>query len=181
MMVEINTVLNLLQTISIIVGITYYLMVLNNQQKSQRHAEETRQATLFMQSYRDTATRDMQILSMELLAWEWDDYEEFVDKYVSDPVQSGKWVTFFLYFHGLGILLEEGYIPAKILYKMDQSGMATIMYWTKFKPIVERERLIHNNPEHGKYFEYYATEMMRLRKLNGLSTEWSVKEKRFID
>ena len=180
-MVELNTVLNLLQTISIVVGITYYLMVLNNQQKSQRHAEETRKATLFMQSYRDTATREMQILSMELFAWEWDDYEDFVKKYVSDPIKSGKWVTFFLYFCGLGILLDEGYIPADILYKMDQSGMATIMYWSKFKPIVERERINHNNPEHGKYFEHYALEMLKLREQNGLPTEWSNKEKRFIE
>ena len=180
-MVEFDTLLNLLQTISIVVAIAYYVMVLNNQQKSQRHAEETRQATLFMQSYRDAATREMQILSMELLAWKFDDYDDFVKKYVSDTIQSGKWVTFSLYFQGLGILLEENYVPAEIMYKMDQGGMATIMYWSKFKPIIERERKKHNNPDHGKYFEYYAMEMIKLREQNGLPTEWSNEEMRFIE
>jgi len=188
-------VLSTLQTAGLLVGIFYYIMVLRNQQKnqeislrnqeltlqSQEHALETRQATLFMQSYRETATKEMQMISMELLNWKWNDWDDYVKKYSSDPKQNSKRVTLSLYLHGLGILLEENYIPAEIIYKMDQNGMAPIMYWEKFKAIIYQERKRNNNPDMWKYFESYALEMKRLREQNGLPSEWSSEEMRFIE
>ena len=49
--VTFQTIFQFIQTISIMVGIAYYLMILQNQQKSQKTALETRQAQLFMPIY----------------------------------------------------------------------------------------------------------------------------------
>ena len=42
---------------------------------------------------------------------EWTDFDDFVEKYWSIPSKQGEFVTFFLYMHGLGILLYEKYLP----------------------------------------------------------------------
>jgi hypothetical protein len=118
---------------------------------------------------------------MELLTWTWKDLEDFNQKYASIPEQRGKYVTFLLYWHGLGILLADNHIPAEILYKMDQNGQAAIMYWTKFKDQIMQDRIAMNSPDHWKYFESYVEEMIRLREKNGLPTEWSIEHNRFID
>ena len=48
-----QTIFQFLQTLSIMVGITYYLMILRNQQKSQKLTLETRQATLMMNIFKE--------------------------------------------------------------------------------------------------------------------------------
>jgi len=59
-MVEITLpiILQIVQTVALVVGIIYYLTIMRNQQrtreltlKAQEHATETRQAQLFMQIY----------------------------------------------------------------------------------------------------------------------------------
>ena len=50
--------------IGIIVSILYYTSVLRN-------ANKTREAQLFMQSYKETSTPELQQLAYELLSWQW--------------------------------------------------------------------------------------------------------------
>jgi hypothetical protein len=189
-MVEITLpiVLQLLQTAGILVGIIYYITIMRNTQKTreltlqaQEQALETRQAQLFMQQYRDTANTETQMLAWELQSWEWADPADFMEKYWSDPSKQAKWVTFMLYMNGLGILLNENYIPAELQYKMDQDGVATLMFWFQWEPVIMELRKRRNNPDLMKYFEYYVGEMIRLRKLKGLPTKWSTTLQSLVD
>ncbi len=181
-MVEITLpiVLQIVQTAGILVGIVYYITIMRNQQrnqeltlKAQEQALETRQAQLFMDQYRDTAKAETQMLAWELQSWEWADPADFMEKYWADPSKQAKWVTFMLYMNGLGILLNENYIPAELQYKMDQDGVACLMFWFQWEPVIMELRKRRNNPDLFKYFEYYVEEMIRMRKLKGLPTKWS--------
>ena len=174
--------------LGLMASIIYYSTILRNANKTrelqlqaQKLAAETRQAQLFMQSYRETSTIEIQQICSELMSWEWTDFNDFNTKYLLKPEKMGKYVTFMLYWHGLGILLHEKYIPKEMLYKMDQNGAASIMYWTKFKQVSLDMRRARNQPNLWKYFENYVEEMIELRRKEGLFTVWSLEENRFIE
>ena len=163
----------ILTGLGLTVSITYYALVLRNQNK-------TRQAQLFMQSYKETSTPELQHNAFELLSWQWEDFEDFNNKYWSDLELRSKFVSFMVYMNGLGIMLEEGHLPARLLYKMDQGGFIPIQVWSKFSTIALSQGEMMNNPENMKYLEYYSDEMVKLRRKNGLAAEWSPDERRLI-
>ena len=172
-MVDAQTISILLAGLSIAASIVYYASELRN-------ANKTREAQLFMQSYKETSTPELQQRAFELLSWEWQDFEDFNTKYWSDKESKSKFIAFMIYLNGLGIMLEEGHLPARLLYKMDQGGYIPIMVWNKFKSIIFSQREFLNNPENWKYLEYYAEEMIKLRIQNGLASEWSPEQSRLI-
>ncbi len=181
-------VLSTLQTVGLLVGIIYYLIIMRNSQrnqeltlKAQEQAIETRQAQFFMQSYRETATVELQTLAFNIMDWEWTDFADFREKYVEDRSKYGEFVSFMLHMNGLGILLKENYIDSELLYKMDQDGNAPLMWWFKFESVIREMREQMNNPSIMKYFEYYVKEMIRLRKLEGLPLKWSMEQNTFIN
>ena len=180
-MVDMQTISILFAGLSIAASIVYYASVLRNANKSQQQALETRQAQLFMQSYRETSTPELQTIAFNIMRWEWSDYADFTEKYVNDTSKFGEWVSIMIYINGLGIMLKEGYIDSELLYKMDQDGSAPIMLWSKFESVIKEMRTFQNNPGELKYFEYYVDEMIRLRKLNGLSTNWSTEQGRYLE
>lgn len=188
-------VLSTIQTVGILVGIVYYLTIMRNAQKTreltlqaqelalkaQEQALETRQAQFFMQSYRETATTELQTLAFKILRWEWTDFADFREKYYLDPNKWGEFASFMIHMNGLGIMLEEKYIDSELLYKMDQDGAAPMWWWFKFESVIREMREQMNNPSLMKYFEFYVEEMIRLRKLNGLSSKYSIEQDRFIN
>ena len=81
-MVEANIVLTLLQTISIMVGIEYYILNLQNNQKNQetsiKNQEitlETRQAQLFMNIFNNYSSKGYQKELENILSWQYNDYD----------------------------------------------------------------------------------------------------------
>ena len=180
-MVDVQTILTYLTLVSIPVGVLYHILTLNNTRKNQKQQLETRQAQLFMQSYRETASVELQTLAFKIMDWEWTDYADFREKYVKDRNKWGEFVSFMIHMNGLGILLEENYIESELLYKMDQDGAAPMWWWFKFESVIREMREADNNPGQMKHFEYYVNEMIRLRKLNGLPSKYSVEQGMFID
>jgi len=179
--ITLQTLLTYLTLISVPVGVIYHIMTLRNTRKNQQLQLETRQAQLFMQTYRETSTPEMQTRAFEILAREWTDIADYTEKYVKDPKEYGEWVSFMLHMNGIGILLKEKYIDSELWYKMDQDGMAPFMWWFKFEPIIMWMREQMNNPALMKYFEYYVEEMIRIRKLNGLPSKWSTEQGTFLN
>ncbi len=163
----------ILTGIGLTVSMVYYASVLQNQNK-------TRQAQLFMQSYARTATTELQENAYEIFAWTWEDFDDFNNKYWSDLKSRSKYIAFMIYLNGIGIMIDEGHLPSRIVYKMDQGGYIPIMFWNKFKPIILSQRKALNNPDNAKYLEYYAEEMSKLRVENGLPIEWGSEESKLI-
>ena len=181
-------VLSTLQTISIMVGIIYYLGILRNTQKTreltlkaQEQVLETRKLQLFIQQYQKVTSVEFQKISNELLEWEWDSFDDFSEKYVSDPKVFAEWVIYMLNHDSRGILLKEGFVDSHMLYLMDQGGMGPTKQWVLFKPIVEELRNQWNNQLLFTGYEYYVDEMMKIRKKEGLSSKWSPNLNKFIE
>lgn len=112
----------------VIGGFTYYVMTVQSQRKNQKlNAIHT-----LLQKHQD---RDFARIWDEVTEWEWIDYDDFDEKYGSDPEISSKWWTVFIFYEGIGFLWKTG------VYDLDKVGARflgpwCLTTWWKFKPII---------------------------------------------
>lgn len=173
-MVDYQTVSIVFAGLSIGLAAIYYMLNLRYTRRNQELQLETRQAQFFMQTYQSVMTSEKQSLYGEVLEWEWTDFDDFSERYYKNPTRKGEWISANMTFDILGIMLKENLMNIEILFEMEQSGTrgGTVL-WHKFEPIVREMRKRESNPDLLKNFEYYVEEMYKLRRLKGLSTEWS--------
>jgi len=173
-MVEITyqMLLSTLQTIALIVGIAYYLIIMRNSQKTrelaldaQEQALETRQTQLFMDVYKSHTTKEHQAdLSELLISWDWNDFDDFNEKYMVPP-NNAKYLSYFANLEGLGLLVRNGLLDANLVY--DLQYVSIIMIWEKFLPIVLGYRKAWASPQLWVTVEYLYDEMRRIRVERG--------------
>ena len=163
-MVEITyqIVLSTLQTIALVVGIVYYLIIMRNTQRNQELQLETRQAQLFMQIYNRWADRDMSKMEFEFQEWEWEDYDDWERKYESDLDALSLRATLGKYYEGIGVLIKRGLVDPTLV--DDLMSSAIIMYWRKFSPIIEEGRRRSGLPQRAEYQEYLYNQIMDIAK-----------------
>jgi len=157
-----QTIFQFLQTISIMVGITYYLMILNNQQKNQQAAFETRQAQLFMQIHSQWKDREFIKGFYDILnRWEWKDNEDFWAKYGQDANEDAfiTIVEIAWYFEGVGQLLRDKLIDIRLVDAMYSDRV--IRLWEKSYPIVVGLREQYRNPDYYGNYEYLYKELKK--------------------
>jgi hypothetical protein len=130
-------VLSTLQTLSLVIGITYYLIILNNQQKNHKLTLETRRASLLTQLSLDLYSKESLTDFYELLSWEWEDLEDYNSKYRSNEPRT-LWHRNFLRFDLIGRLLREGLIDHVAAVQLIGSG--SISLWKKFEEVIREDR-----------------------------------------
>ena len=171
-MIEIDTMLNLIQTIGIIVGIFYYIMVLHNTSKTreltlktQQISLETRQAQLFMELYKTCTNYEFLTLQNDLLyTYEWENYEDFTEKYApeNNPELANKIFSVMSFFEGIGVLLEQNLISLELVYKLMHPLPSWI--WSKMRTVINERRIRSDTPEIYEWFEYLVNESMRFER-----------------
>ena len=153
----------ILTGIGLTVSITYYSMVLRNQNK-------TRQAQLFMQVHSQWKDRAFIKGFYDMLNnWEWESIEEFWGKYGQD-VNEESFITateITWYFEGVGQLLRDGLIDIRLVDSMYSSRV--IDFWEKMLPVVSylREQAFGRpNPDYYINFEYLYNALKKKRENN---------------
>lgn len=138
-MIEITyqMVLSTLQTLSLIVGMTYYLLILNNQQKNQKMTLETRQASIFTQLAFQAYSTENLTQYYEILQWKWKDPQDFFAKYGSVEAHV-KRMRIFLNLDLVGRLMREGLIDHLLVSQL--LGAAILGTWNRFESIIKDER-----------------------------------------
>ena len=165
-MVELSMVLDILQTVSIIIGVFYYIMTLQNSNrtqqltlKAQEQAVETRQGQLFMQivSHTNSGT----FMEDYFTVIETDDPVIINDgtfrPYNKETAASVMRVGTFL--EGIGSLVYRGLINP--VFVSDLLNSVTKLYWEKRKPWILQQRKAGENPRYGEYIEYLANELQK--------------------
>jgi hypothetical protein len=165
-MVETNIVLTLLQTLSIMVGIGYYILNLQNNQKnqnisirnqeltleSQQQALETRQAQLFMNTYQAYNTPEF-LRALDTYAnISYKDYDEYESKYRSDLETHVQIMKVYSYMEGLGVLVREGYIGIRLISLYISTDI--FVTWEIIKPMAYEYRKRNDYPRYLIEFEY---------------------------
>ena len=161
-------VLSTLQTVALIVGISYYIMVLRNQQKSQKHAEETRKIQLLNEANQYMREPNSNTRFHNMMSMEWENYEDFTTKYGQEknPEYYEEWTNLWRRIDFSGNLIKDGLIDTST-YVRYMSDYSPIM-WSKFKPIIDQMRILQDNPEMYIGIETLAKEVDKYRVSKGL-------------
>ena len=160
MMVEITyqMVLSTLQTLSLIIGITYYLLILQNQQKNQQIALETRQAQLFQSIYNRYQDKEFVEMEVEIQSYDMSDIDTIYEKYGDEA-----WTKMMIigrYYEGLGVYVSKGLIDASLV--NDLMSEPVMINWEKAEPLVYEYRERMNVPTFGEFFEYLYNQVKPL-------------------
>jgi len=186
-MVEItlSIVLQLVQTIGILVGIVYYLTIMRNTQRTQQIQLETRQTQLYMQLFKELYTPEFWKLYLDLSRIEWEDVDDFRRRIIqNDPETFAKLLSLWWTLGEIGTMLFNGMIE---LYQVFQLiGEIPILAWKKWWPLIEKLRTDWGwkYPEisYG-HFDYLARRMMHeydsiyenvLSKMNEDIQKWDI-------
>ena len=169
-MVEITyqMVLSTIQTISLVVGIIYYITIMRNQQKTQEQQLETRQTQVFMQIYQQLSSENSYRTFMELLNLEIIDNDEYLQKYDSsvNPDHYAKRAAIWYNYNTMGELLRMGIVERDLLVRLQLDTQVTLM-WEKWEGIIRATRARENIPDIWKGFEYLYNEMKKYRVESG--------------
>ena len=166
-MVEItfSVVLQLLQTVGILVGIVYYLTTMSNSRKASK--------TQIVSRIREqiSSTEIAQIF-FDLLEMEWKDFDDFTAKYDStvDPENASKRMMVWGWYQELGYMIHEGLVDVDTVYNLI-GGHNSLLCWTKFEPIILEQRKKFRDPSYFKFFEYFADEIKKYRVSQGIEAE----------
>ena len=147
-MVEITyqMVLSTIQTLSLFVGVIYYITIMRNSQKtreltleSQEQALETRQAQMFMQIYIESHNDPSFIEAMQrIMELEIHTYEEFLK--VRENEKDKKAIARVAWFYeGVGVLVKEGYVDIRLIALL-MTGMIQLWWERIYKFCIEEGR-----------------------------------------
>ena len=151
-----QTIFQFLQTISIMVGITYYILNLRNSQK-------TRETSLALQFYSNITRKEFwKTWSNVIYTQEYNSFDEWAEKYATnDPEASSDLFTVMQIFVGAGVMLKKKIVDPKELFEY-LPHITLPMTYLKVKPFIEGMRTHYNDPEFGKSFEYLYNEAEKL-------------------
>jgi hypothetical protein len=164
MMVEVTyqMVLSTIQTVSLVIGIIYYLTIMRNQQRASEQSSKARQRELILlrsQSYSiDYANAYAEVIGME----DWETVEEFHEKYgrESNPEAFAKWLYIRSVFNFAGLLLKEEGTDPDLIFQL-YAPPAIIGFWERHELVIKEVRVRFNYPSYWEPFEYLYNEAKR--------------------
>ena len=134
-MVTVEQILYIIPILGLVTSITYYAIILNNANKTQKMQLETRQAQLFWNIYDKFETRENSELFMNLLTRKFKSVDEFNEKYglENNPEAYHDMMYYANLFEGLGVLVRDGFVNIRLVALMMSGGV--MRYWELYYPV----------------------------------------------
>jgi hypothetical protein len=147
-MVTLETVLQVVPVVSLVIVGAYYSLQIRNQNR-------TRQAQLFMQAYSTFIDREFQKSFFEIVRqWKWDDYDDFWQKYGPDTNSEEARAH-----SAIGDLVKKGILPLEIVESI--VGVAVVPLWEKWDKIIKQLRIDYGMPRIFEDFEYLYNRLLK--------------------
>jgi hypothetical protein len=162
---SIQTLFTYLTLISVPVGVFYHIMTLNNTSKNQRQTLDTRQTNILMNLYKEWGTDEYQNASWTVIELEFNDYQEFEERYgsVSDNTELNRTIFKVCWFYnGLGVLVHRELADLEMVDEL--FGYIVIWIWEKLEPFILRGREVFGQPKSMEWFEALYKQIMPLRE-----------------
>jgi hypothetical protein len=172
-MVDYQTLTIVLTGIGLMVALIYYAMEIRNQNR-------TRQAELYMQLFQRDISDEFQQKAFDLYRLDFSDLEKLDERYLTDRQLAASLRSFMFYLDGIGTLMRNGLVDLEYVSQIG-AGVGPIKSWEILRPWVEYYRESRNVPDYLSGFEFYANEMIRVRKQKGYDTKWSNTQKTFTE
>jgi CRISPR/Cas system-associated endonuclease Cas1 len=172
-MVEITLpiVLQIFQTVGILVGIVYYITSMRNTQKTrelslktQEHTLETRQSQLFMNIYNQSFTNPQFFEAHHRVRnLHWEDLDEYLVlfDYMNPETRDNRLAMSVLigFYEGVGVLVKENLLDIRMVALLMTGPVKE--FWEKIAPVIEDEREHSNYPRYVSETEYLYNELMK--------------------
>ncbi len=146
----VSTVSLVIASVSVTLGVVYYLL-------NSRHARKREKIDMAMRLYMTYNTQEFHAADALLLSTEFTDYADFTKKYGSPLGQEPIHLAFRKVtsaYELLGFLLYHNLIDLSMV----QNHFRVEAHWEKVKPIMEAARIAFNDPKFYEYFEYLYNE-----------------------
>jgi len=159
-MVEISyqMVLSTLQTAGILVGIFYYIMSLRYSRKIQQMTLLIRQSQILQQILDKTTSREGLEYGRICNQAEWSDYDEWLEKHMSDEDYSMAFTYWRNCFEHTGVHLKEGIFHIRLLALRAASDF--IWFWERHRDVIYERRKRLNNRRYCDTWEYAYDQLM---------------------
>ena len=145
----------ILTGLSITASITYYAMVLQNQNK-------TRKAQMFVNWYNKVTTLEGIEQIRIIRAAKWNNYQEWLDIYQNDADYQRAYSWFITINEGIGVLLKEGLVDIRLL-ALFLTG-PSLELWNHFEDIIYKERERRSYPRLACEWQYSINEIRKYIK-----------------
>ncbi|TFH16817.1 DUF4760 domain-containing protein [Candidatus Bathyarchaeota archaeon] len=163
-MVEFSTILQFIQASGIIVGVAYYIMNIQNNQRNQQLTLETRQAQLLMQIYDKVNNKEFTQDWAEInYFWKWKDSKEYWEKYGTNLEVYPKFQNVANTYEGIGFILQSKLVDPKLIYGILRN--TPILIWEKFSPMIKEYSEKADEPTLFPGFEFLYEELSKQYEL----------------
>ena len=156
-MVDVTEISAIIAAAGVLIGVVYYILEM-------RHQTRIRKTDLIVRinPWFNISPKEMMEYSNMVLALEYKDYDDFVQKY--GPLYSGEPEanavrTMLNWADGLGMLLKRNLVDIDIV--VDSYGGIAEVFWEKVKPLVEGYRKDAHYPHHYERAEYLCNEIKK--------------------
>ncbi len=158
-MVEASLV-NTVQTVGILVGITIALWQLRDIKQTRETELETRQAQLFMQWYHKFADATEGIQTIDVLRnAKFETAEEYLKLMETDELFQRTMSAYGMFYEGPGVIVKEGLLNVRWVVLM-WSGPTT-RFWSLMEPVIEDLRELYEYPRMYSETEYVCKEVIK--------------------
>jgi len=168
----IETLAFVLTGIGLAASIVYYANILNNanktrelQLKAQQHAEETRQAQLFMNIYNQGLNNQrFQDAQKIMITWKWTNFEELWNTFFeSDDAETNMDALWVIsgYYEGVGVLVKEDLLHIRYVANLMTHWVTS--FWELFEPYIGELR-VRMYPRLFSETEYLYNELVKYIK-----------------
>ena len=169
-------ILQILQTVGILVGIVYYITIMRNAQKTreltlhsqeltrtaQEQTLETRQAQLFIYMYDRWSDPEFMKHFYEIQKWEWADYDDFLERYgrSKNPELYTHFGTIGRFLEGVGVLVKRKLIDPSLV--DDLMSGHILRFWKIFGELIKERQVRENYPQLFEHVEYLQSVIMSI-------------------
>jgi hypothetical protein len=153
-----------IQTIGVVVAATSVVLYIANLLLASQKEERNKKIAVSMNLLQTLCDENTARSIGELLNSSWTDFQDFLSKYDSsvNPDHFAKRSSVFGIYETLGYLLKHGLVDKELVYI--NGGMSSIFMWSKYKSVMEMYRKIAYGSDMMTYFEYFASEMWRVKR-----------------
>ncbi|MGD0805725.1 MAG: hypothetical protein ABSA11_16815 [Candidatus Bathyarchaeia archaeon] len=155
---EIQAAYYMVAATGVLVAAIYYILNLRETRRNGRIAL----ANNIIQKM--TTSTGMRIY-IDLLNYEWTDYDDFEKKYGSDnnPDSYAKRYSTWQYYNNLGFMVRDDVIDADRLFDLGGNGVPWL--WAKFESVIRTQRKLYSLGSFWLWgFEYLSGEMLKVAK-----------------
>ncbi len=136
-MVELSVIRDIVAILGALVAFSYYILELRNQNKQKN-------AQMYLEYFDKLMSEPLKSKMKEVMTWEWEDYDDFEEKYGKLPNNESIWsmdsnsppmilYEVLLYYEILGVLWSEGHFDVRLLAR----NPATLWYcWEKYEELI---------------------------------------------